>query len=154
MLNVPRLIGALQLAFRQVRRNPAFSGVVIAIVALGIGANAAIFSVVRAVMLRPLPMSEPDRLVRLRENFANGADETQLNLAPITWQRWRESNTVFTDIAVATGATFTLTQEGEAEYVPAAVISYNFFSVLGVKPGWGATSSPRRIVPGPPVSCW
>ena len=148
MLNVPRLIGALQLAFRQVRRNPAFSGVVIAIVALGIGANAAIFSVVRAVMLRPLPMSEPDRLVRLRENFANGADETQLNLAPITWQRWRESNTVFTDIAVATGATFTLTQEGEAEYVPAAVISYNFFSVLGVKPAMGRDLLPEEDRPG------
>ena len=84
MLNATRLFGALNLAFRQLRRAPGFSAVVIVIIALGIGANAAIFSVVRAVMLRPLPMAEPDRLVRLRENFASGADETQLNLGPIT----------------------------------------------------------------------
>ncbi len=148
MLLPVRLLGALRLAFRQLRRAPGFSAVVIVIVALGIGANAAIFSVVRAVVLRPIPMAEPDRLVRVRENFANGAEETQLNLAPITWQRWRESNTVFTDIAVATGATFTLTGEGPAEYVPAAVISHNFFSVLGVPPLMGRNFLPEEDRPG------
>ena len=150
MLHATRLFGALRLAFRQLRRAPGFSAVVIVIVALGIGANAAIFSVVRAVMLRPIPMTDPDRLVRIRENFANGAEETQLNLSPSTWQRWRESNTVFTDIAAATGATFTLTGEGEAEYVPAAVISHNFFSVLGVAPALGRNFLPEEDRPGAP----
>jgi putative ABC transport system permease protein len=148
MLLATRLLGALRLASRQLRRAPAFSAAVIAIAALGVGANAAIFSVVRAVMLRPIPMAEPDRLVRIRENFANGAEETQLNLAPITWRRWRESNTVFTDIAVATGAAFTLTGEGAAEYVPAAVISHNFFSVLGVRPALGRDLLPEEDRPG------
>ncbi len=150
MLNATRLFGALNLAFRQLRRAPGFSAVVVVIIALGIGANAAIFSVVRAVMLRPLPMAEPDRLVRLRENFASGADETQLNLGPITWERWRKFNTVFTDVAAATGATFTLTGEGDAEYVPAAVVSYNFFPVLGVQPILGRNFLPEEDKPGGP----
>lgn len=150
MPRATRLFEALRTAFRQVRRTPGFSATVVVIVALGIGANAAIFSVVRAVILRPIPMAEPDRLVRIRENFASGAEETQLNLAPITWQRWRESNTVFTDIAVATGANFTLTGEGEAAYVPAAVVSHNFFPVLGVEPALGRNFLPEEDRPGGP----
>ena len=78
--------------------------VVVLILGLGIGANTAIFSVVRAVLLRPLPFRERDRLVRLYESFRTGGDEAQLSLAPLTWQRWRESNAVFEDIGAATGA--------------------------------------------------
>lgn len=148
MTIVTGLLSAFRQASRQLGRAPGFSALVIVIVALGIGANAAIFSVVRAVMLRPLPMAEPDRLVRLRENFGNGAEETQLNLAPITWQRWREANTVFTDMAAATGATFTITGQGEAEYVPAAVVSHNFFPVLGVTPALGRNFLPEEDRPG------
>ncbi len=150
MANARRVLYALQQAFRQLHRAPGFSFLIILIIALGIGANAAIFSVARAVMLRPIPMTEPDRLVRLRENFASGAEETQLNLSPVTWRRWRESNTVFTDIGAATGATYTLTGEGEAEYVPAAVVSHNFFSVLGVKPMLGRNFLAEEDGPGAP----
>ncbi len=150
MLNASRLLSALKLGVRQLSRTPAFSGVVILIIALGIGVNTAIFSVARAVMLRPIPMTEPDRLVRLRENFASGANETQLNLSPLTWQRWRESNTVFTDIGAATGATFTLTGQGDAEYVPAAIVSHNFFDVLGVKPALGRDFLEEEDKPGAP----
>ncbi len=150
MPSAARLTNSLNLAYRQLSRAPGFSALMIMIIALGIGANTAIFSVARAVMLRPLPMNEPDRLVRLRENFASGADETQLSLSPLTWRRWRESNTVFTDIGVANGASFTLTGEGEARYVPAAVISYNFFSVLGVKPVLGRDFLAEEDRPGGP----
>ena len=105
------------------------------ILGLGIGANTAIFSVVRAVLLRPLPFAEPDRLVRLYESFGTGGDEAELSLAPLTWQRWRESNAVFEDIGAATGTSLTLGGEGEApQYVPGARVSFNFFSVLGVEP--------------------
>ena len=140
----------LRLAVRSLAKSPGFSAVVVLLLALGIGANTAIFSVVRAVMLRPLPMEQPDRLVRLRENFANGGEETQLNLSPLTWQRWRQYNDVFTDIAVATGASLTLTGEGDAQYVPAAVVSDNFFSVLGVRPLLGRNFLPEEDQPGGP----
>lgn len=150
MVNIRGALHALQEGFRQLRRAPGFSFLIVLIIALGIGANTAIFSVARAVMLRPIPMAEPDRLVRLRENFASGAEETQLNLSPVTWQRWRESNTVFTDIGAATGATYTLTGVGEAEYVPAAVVSYNFFSVLGVPPMLGRNFLAEEDRPGAP----
>ncbi|MEO5762830.1 MAG: ABC transporter permease, partial [Vicinamibacteria bacterium] len=143
-------IHALKLAFRHIQRAPAFNSLIIVIIALGIGANTAIYSVLRAVMLRPLPMTEPDRLVRLRENFANGSDETQLNLSPVTWMRWRETNSVFTDIGVATGASYTLTGRGDAEYVPAAIVSANFFSVLGVTPALGRNFLPEEDKPGAP----
>jgi hypothetical protein len=72
--------------------------VVVLILGLGIGANTAIFSVVRAVLLRPLPFDHPERLVRLYESFREGGDEAQLALAPLTWQRWR-SRTTPRDIA-------------------------------------------------------
>jgi putative ABC transport system permease protein len=140
----------LKPALRALAKSPGFSALVILIAALGVGATTAIFSVVRAVVLRPLPMEEPERLVRLRENFAqNGGDETQLNLAPLTWQRWRQYNEVFTDIAVGTGGSFTLTGAGgEAEFVPAALVSANFFPVLGVKPVLGRNFLPEEDQPG------
>lgn len=150
MPNTSRFSAAVKLGVRQLFRTPAFSSVVILIIALAIGVNTSLFSVARAVMLRPIPMTEPDRLVRLRENFASGANETQLNLSPLTWKRWRELNTVFTDIGAATGATFTLTGQGNAEYVPAAVVSHNFFDVLGVQPALGRNFIEEEDKPGAP----
>ncbi len=99
-------------------RARGFAAVVVRILGLGIGANTAIFSVVRAVLLRPLPFAEPDRLVRLYESFGTGGDEAQLALAPLTWQRRRQSNAVFEDIGAATGTSLTLGGGGEApQYV-------------------------------------
>ena len=138
----------LRQTLRSLAKTPGFVTVVVLILGLGIGANTALFSVVRAVLLRPLPLREPDRLVRLYESFRTGGDEAQLSLAPLTWQRWREGNDVFTDIAVGTGASLTLGGEGEAEYVPAARISYNFFSVLGTGPAVGRDLRPEEDTPG------
>ena len=142
----------LKTAARILLKSPGFSAVVVLIIALGIGANTAIFSVVRSVLLRPLPLTEPDRLVRLRENFAQpGGDETQLNLSPVTWQRWRQYNDVFTDIGMATGASLTLTADGQAaEYFAAATVSYNFFDVLGVRPALGRNFLEAEDQPGAP----
>jgi hypothetical protein len=141
---------ALRHAVRSLNRSPGLSLTVILIIALGIGANTAIFSVVRSVLPRPLPFHEPDRLVRLRENFAqSGGDETQLNLSPLTWQLWRESNEVFSDIAVATGSGLTLTADGAAaEHFASAVVSYNFFDVLGIQPILGRNFLPEEDQPG------
>ena len=129
------MIFELRQALRPLVRSRGFAAVVVLILGLGIGANTAIFSVVRAVLLRPLPFAEPERLVRLYESFGAGGDEAQLSLAPLTWQRWRESNAVFEDIGAATGTSLTLGGESEApQYVPGARVSFNFFSVLGVEP--------------------
>lgn len=138
----------LRQTLRSLAKTPGFATVVVAILGLGIGANTALFSVVRAVLLRPLPLQEPDRLVRLYEGFRTGGDETQMSLAPLTWQRWREGNDVFTDIAAGTGASLTLGGGGEAEYVPAARVSHNFFSVLGTAPVVGRDLRPEEDQPG------
>ena len=137
MPNARGLLDALRLGFRQVTRAPGFSAIVILTLSLGIGVNAAIFSVVRSTLLAPLPVDDPDSLVRLRESFSEGAEETQLNLAPLTWKRWRERNRVFADIAVATTASFTVEGASGAEYVPGVMASSNFLSVLGVSPALG-----------------
>ena len=145
------MIFELKQALRSLARAPGFVAVVVLILGLGIGANTAIFSVVRAVLLRPLPFREPGRLVRIFESFREGGDEAQLALAPLTWQRWRASNTVFEDIGAATGTSLTLGGSGEeAQYVPAARVSHNFFSVLGVRPVRGRDILPEDDQPGRP----
>jgi len=142
------MILELRQALRSLGRAKGFSAVVVLILGLGIGANTAIFSVVRAVLLRPLPFAEPERLVRLYESFGSGQDEAQLALAPLTWQRWREHNQVFEDIAAATGTNLTLGGQDEAQYVPAARVSFNFFSVLGLQPVRGRNFLQGEDQPG------
>ena len=147
------MIFELRQALRSLARARAFAAVVVLILGLGIGVNTAIFSVVRAVLLRPLPFQEPDRLVRLYESFRTGGGEAELALAPLTWQRWRESNAVFEDIGAATGTSLTLGGGGEPpQYVAGARVSFNFFSVLGVRPVRGRDFHPEDDQPGaPPV---
>jgi putative ABC transport system permease protein len=143
------MIFELSQALRSLARARGFVAVVVLILGLGIGANTAIFSVVRAVLLRPLPFAEPDRLVRLYESFRTGGGEAELSLAPLTWQRWRESNTVFEDIGAATGTSLTLGGGGDApQYVAGARVSFNFFSVLGVKPVLGRDFLAEEDRPG------
>lgn len=144
------MLTALRHALRNVARAPGFSALLIAIIALGIGANTAIFSVVRSVLLRPLPLHEPERLVRLYEAFDENDGAGRLSLSPQMWVRWRELNTVFTDIGASTVANYTLTADGGAQRVPAAQVSANFFSVLGLRPILGRDFQPGEDRPGAP----
>jgi hypothetical protein len=84
---------------RQVRRNPAFFGVAIATLALGIGGLTAMFSVFDAVLIRPLPYAEADRLVMIWDAMASTDVTSKHNPAPAEWIEWRRLNTVFTDLA-------------------------------------------------------
>src|SRR3954453_6911311 len=127
----------LRYALRQLWKSPAFSLIAIVTLALGIGANTAIFSVIESALLRPLPFPNADRLVRVYETFdENGARSNALNLAEKTVQQWREyGRDIFEGIGVATGASVTASSPGEsAQSLPAARISSNFFAVLGLQP--------------------
>jgi putative ABC transport system permease protein len=135
----------LRYAFRMLLKSPGFSLVAILTLALGIGANTAIFSVVEGTLLRPLPFPQADRLVRVYETSDSlGAHGSTLALSEQTWRQWREfGRDIFQDIGAATGANVTVgaTAENPAENVPAARISANFLSVLGLPPARGRNFS-------------
>ena len=104
------MLSDLKYALRLLTKAPAFSAVAITTLALGIGANSAIFSVVEGTLLRPLPFPQPDRLVRLYEAAdENGARGLSLNLSEQTVRQWREYGTdIFQGIAAATGINVTI----------------------------------------------
>jgi predicted permease len=140
-----RLLGELiadgRYGLRQLRRNPGFTAVAIITLALGIGANSAIFSVVNGVLLNPLPYPQPDQLVTLHEskpNFPTGS------ISYPNFLDWQRENHTFSSMAVARHDSFTLTGVGDAEQVSAEFISSNFFSLLGVKPVVGRTFTPEE----------
>jgi predicted permease len=123
---------------RQLRRNPAFSAVAIATLALGIGGITAMFSAVDAVLIRPLPYTDPDRLVMIWDALGEtDPSGDKGNPTPAEWIEWRRLNTVFTDLASSQGADATLSGDGEPEQVPARKVTWTFWSVLGVQPVLG-----------------
>jgi putative ABC transport system permease protein len=118
---------------RQVRRNPAFSAIAIATLALGIGGITAMFSAVDAVLIRPLPYAGADRLVMIWDDLT-GEGRSGHMPAPAEWMEWRRHNTVFTDVAATQPGDATLSGDSEPEQVPARKATANLWSVLGVKP--------------------
>jgi predicted permease len=128
----------LRYGFRLFRKSPLFTTIAVATLALGIGANAAIFSVVDAVMIRALPFADPDRLVVLWED-ASFAGIPKNTPSPGNYNEWRRLNRSFEDIAATRGATSSLTGDGEPEQVLGRLVTANFFSVLGVTPQRGRT---------------
>jgi putative ABC transport system permease protein len=123
---------------RQVRRNPSFSAIAIATLALGIGGVAAMFSAVDAVLIRPLPYPGADRLVTIWDDLSMARTrEPKIVSTPFEWILWRQLNTVFTDLAATQPAQATLTGEGEPEQLPARKATWNLWNVLGVQPMLG-----------------
>ncbi len=107
---------------RQVRRNPAFSAIAIATLALGIGGITAMFSAVDAVLIRPLPYADADRLVMVWIDPGKdevGKGDGKFFLTPAEWLEWRRLNTVFTDTALTQPADATLSGDADPEQVPA-----------------------------------
>ncbi len=129
----------LRYAARLLRKTPAFSLIVIAVLALGIGANTAVFSVVDAVLLRGLPFPRADRLVMIWEkNPSLGAligDRVPVALSNFT--EWQKRATRFESIAGYEEANFNLTSGSEPERVQGARASANFFHLFGVTPRLG-----------------
>src|ERR1700751_1052625 len=131
----------LRLAFRQFRKSPGFTLVAVLTLALGIGANTAIFSVVEGVLLRPLPFPHAERLVRIYEALdENGARSASLNLSDRTLARFREfGGEIFEDVAGGVGGASVVGADGGSpvQTVPAAQVTPNFFDVLGLSPVHG-----------------
>jgi len=124
----------LRYGARLLAKRPGFTAVAVLTLALGIGANSAIFSVVNAVLLRPLPFKEPDRLIRIWETFypSGWGSVSVPNL-----KDWREQNDVFTGIAAFQTSSFVLQNGDYPERIAAASVSADFFDVLGVPPQSG-----------------
>ncbi|HEY2569136.1 MAG TPA: ABC transporter permease [Candidatus Udaeobacter sp.] len=130
-------MNGLRFALRQLRKSPGFTAIAIITLGLGIGANTAIFSVINAVLLRPLPYPEPDRLVLIRER-TNIFDSGSVSLP--NYLDWRAGQRGFTDLALFRRDDANLSgasSDVEAERVVSARVAYNFLSVLGVPPELG-----------------
>jgi putative ABC transport system permease protein len=126
----------LRFAIRTFVKQPGFAMVAIITLALGIGANSAIFSVINGVLLKPLPFKQPENVVKLWESMANGF---QGSVSAPNLKDWREQNTVFTRIAAYQFQNFGLESKDAPERVRAATVSAEFFDVLGVPPQLGRT---------------
>ena len=141
------MIKDVQFALRGLFKRPAFTVIAVLTLALGIGANTAIFSVVNAVLLQPLPLKDPDRLMTFWHSApAKGLRHLDLNDALFAY--YRERTRTFESIAAYEGGDFALTGNGDPEVVPGAAITYNYFSVLGREPLYGRGFTAKEDTPG------
>ncbi len=141
------LVQDLRYGLRMLAKNPGFTAVAVITLALGIGANTAIFSVVNAVLLRPLPFKDAERLVTVwGKNLQKGID-TGL-VSPADFADWRGQNRVFEEMAASDDAMYTLTGAGEPVSMLGYQFSANLFHVLGVAPLVGRTLVPEEEQPG------
>lgn len=141
------LLKDIKYAIRGLRKKPGFSFVAIATLALGIGANTAIFSVVNTVLLKPLPFKDPDRLAIIWEE-ATFAGFPRNTPAPGNYLDWKTQNQSFEDVAATAPTSFNLTGGGEPERIAAYRTSANFFALLGVQPLIGRSFSAEEERPG------
>jgi putative ABC transport system permease protein len=129
------LIQDLRQAARSLRRSPGFTAVALLTLALGIGANSAIFSVVNSVLLQPLPFPDPERLVVVH-SLTKGQKSA---LSAMDFTDLRAQNRVFEEVAAYHHPTYNLTGRGEPVQLPGAAVSAAFFQVLGIQPQLGRT---------------
>ena len=137
----------LRYSFRRLRNSPAFSAIVILTLALGIGANTAIFSVVNAVLLRPLPYREPERLVTI-EHFYPSLNRLQAPVSIPGFGEYRDKTKSFESVAVQSGWAPNLTGQGDPERLQGQRVSGLWFRVLGVAPLHGRALLPEEAEPG------
>jgi len=130
---------------RTLLKKPAFACIVILTLALGIGANSAIFSVVNALLLRPLPYSDPDRLVVVWSVYRTN-DKAYASAA--NFRDWKEQSQAFEHLAAYDTGRFNLGGGGQPEALDGALVSADLFPVLGVKPALGDLLRPEQEQPG------
>ena len=141
------LLRDVRYGIRSLAKRPGFTVVALIALALGIGANTAIFSLVNAVLLRPLPFAEPDRLVWMWGKFSGG---NRASVAPLDFLDYRKENKTFEEFAASFSfpLALNLTGSGEPERLSAAGVTGNYFQALGAKPALGRTFLLENEKPG------
>ena len=153
------LLRDIRYALRNFVKRPGFTAIAVVTLALGIGANTAIFSLVNTVLLRPLPVPHPEQLTEVYGTFHNGADYTIQSY--LNYKDYRDRNDVFSGLIAYRFAPMSVSHEGHNERVWGYLVSGNYFDVLGVQPFLGRYFLPEEdTTPGShPVAvisygCW
>ena len=137
--------GDVRFAMRSLRKSPAFTAVAVLTIALGLGANTAIFSFLDGVLLKPLAYPDPERLVQLWEKPPGG---TRNGISALNFQDWQAQATSFTAMAAQTGKTVTISDRGEPRQLRLSVVSAPYFDILGVRPALGRAFVAGEDQPG------
>src|SRR5688572_19481923 len=140
----------IQYGFRMLRRSPAFTAIAATSLALGIGANTAIFSLINAVLLRPIPVAEPVRLLSVFTT--DQRNPGNLPLSHLNYKDLRDQNDVFSAMGAFTFAQLNWSTGRESEQIPAQVVSGNYFSLLGAQPALGRGFLPEEDERSTPVA--
>ena len=132
------LLNDVRLSARTLLRTPDFAWIAILVIALGVGANVALFAIVRSVLLNPLPYADSGHLVRLYENISVGGLNAPYGAsAGGMYTEWKEHNRTLADMAIVGSTDYNLSSAGELpEVVHAGNFSWNMLSLLGVRPFW------------------
>ena len=148
-----KLLRDISYAVRTLLRSPGFTVLAVMTLALGIGANTAIFTVINGVLLRPLPYSNPGQIVHLEQTATRvGPDRIGFSVQEV--QDYRQQSRSFSDLAEYHSMTFTLLGAKVPERVVTGVVSANYFNVLGVKPVLGRLiNQSDETMSAPPFSC-
>jgi putative ABC transport system permease protein len=144
---IENLLQDVRYGLRMLAKNPGFAAVAVLTLALGTGANTAIFSVVNTVLLRPLPYKDANRLVTVWGYNRTRGFTTDL-VSPLDFADWRAQNHLFESMAASTDVQYTLTGVGEPAVIVAYCFSADYFHVLGVAPLVGRTFLPEEEQPG------
>jgi putative ABC transport system permease protein len=144
---VETIIQDVRFGLRMLTKNPGFTVVAVIALALGIGVNSAIFSVVNTVLLRPLPYKDPERLVMVFEDDSRHGYPRDTP-APANYVDWRDQNKVFESMAAMADLSFNLTGLGEPERLDGKRVSASLFPILGVEPQFGRWFAPEEDQPG------
>jgi len=140
----------IKFGLRSLRQSPGFTLLAVLALGLGIGANSAIFSIINAIFLRPLPYAHPEQIVQV----TSSEPERQLVQAGFSWPRLQavqERQKVFSEISVSTPNAYTVTGGGDPEQVQGMIVSQNYFPLLGVQPVQGRAFAPEEDRAGGPA---
>ena len=140
----------LRYALRLFRKSPGFVAIAVMTLALGIGANTAIFSVVNALLIRPLPYPQADRLVMVWQDMTARSGPPKEYATPGNFVDWKTQGPMFESMAAVTGWQPTLSGTGAPEPLLGEQVSHEYFAVLGVQPAIGHAFTPQQDVPGAP----